>query len=90
MATIHCPCGDKFGDGEIPCPHLYAMIPDTAMEELVESRLSSACKAGDVATDQMYSALQSLGIRAYRCPGCGRMLIFWYGVDKPAQAYRAE
>ncbi len=66
------------------------MVPDTSLEELVETKLSSTCKAGDAAHEQMYAAVQSPSVSAYRCPRCGRMLIFWNGLDKPAQAYRAE
>ena len=89
MATIHCPCGNTFGDGEIPSSYLFAMIPDTALEELVEGHLASACK-GDAVADEMYSSIQSVSIPAYRCPHCGRMLLFWEGLDKPARSYREE
>ena len=42
MGSIHCLCGRDFTDGAIPCPHLYTVIPDTGLEELVNKLLSNA------------------------------------------------
>jgi hypothetical protein len=90
MGTILCACGHAFSDGEIPCPHLYLLIPDSAIENLVEHHLLPACGAGEDAGLHMGHAITSKGIPTYQCPKCGRLLVFTNGLDQPAQGYRPE
>lgn len=90
MGSIHCSCGKMFGVGEIPCPHEYILIADAALEELVENRLLPACAAVENREGMLYSALRAVSVSGYRCPHCGRMLIFWKGINGPAMIYHPE
>ena len=89
MATIHCPGGHSFSDGEIPSPYAYTLISEGNLEVAVEAIVAGIAAGGNVG-DQVDAFIRSNGSSTYICPECGRILVFEKGLENPATSYRRE
>jgi hypothetical protein len=89
MGTIHCRCGEVFSDAEIPNPLEFHLIPDIRIEALTAAIEEAVRRGEDVETRVGYLLL-SHGVTTYQCPHCGRLLVFWDGLDQPARSYNPE
>jgi hypothetical protein len=89
MSTIHCPGGHSFSDNEIPSNISFHLIPDTATEPLVTSIVDTVRKHIDPESVITHQVLAS-SIDTYKCPHCGRLLVFWNGLDGRATSYKTE
>jgi acetone carboxylase gamma subunit len=89
MSTFRCRCGKTFADTEIPCAYEYSLVPDTAFERLTEA-IIQACQPRNDAEAQVPFLLSSAGIPVYRCPHCGRLLVFWDGLQRVPLFYQPE
>ena len=89
MGNIHCPCGNIFSDGEIPCPHEYSLVPNMVMEELTNTVIETVRRGEDVGANVAY-LIMTHGATSYKCPVCGRLLVFWNGITNPAQSFKPE
>ena len=85
LALIVCPCGERISDADVPNPHLYHLLSDSRMEEVVMELQASG--GDDVALDFI---ITSHSRSTYECPRCHRLLIFWDGLDRPAASYVRE
>ena len=89
MATIRCRCGGMFSNGAIPCAYEYHALPDVAIEGLVDKIIILAGEAEDVVTEIVYS-LVSAATYFYKCPHCGRLIVFWDGLENIPSFYEPE
>jgi hypothetical protein len=86
VGTIHCKCGHSFSDGEIPCPYEFHLLHDPAIENLTEKLIDLARNAGDPPVDVAYT-LTDAAIYTYKCPYCGRLIVFWEGLQNRGTFY---
>ena len=89
MATIKCICGDSFSDGSIPNEFEYNLVPDVSVERLVADVQEIVVEGEDVDVRIGYKIMTS-GPTVYKCPSCGRLLVFWDGIDTPSTSYAPE
>ncbi len=89
MSTFRCRCGKTFADTEIPCPHAYSLVADTAVERLTEA-IIQACQQGDDAEARVVFLLGTGGTSVYQCPHCGRLLVFWDGLQRVPVFYQPD
>lgn len=75
MATIRCPCGHSFSDGEIPSPYLSYLIADRDIEALVSAVIEAVRLGEDVETRVGY-LMTTAGADVYQCSVCRRLLVF--------------
>ena len=89
VATINCPCGHAFLDGEIPSPYAWTLISDVNRERALDEILNKA-KAGQDIEAQAEVILASYGLTVYLCPNCKRLLVFKNGIDNFSDSYLRE
>ena len=89
MGTIHCPGGHSFSDADVPSPHEFVLVPDTAIEGTVKNILETVGAGEDIEARVTFGIL-SAGHVTYRCPICGRLLVFWNGILERATSYVRE
>lgn len=78
-----------FYDGEIPSPHEFILMADAKIENLTEA-VRQLCEQGGDLVAAVKVLLNSNGATTYKCPECGRLLVFEEGLDKAARSYRPE
>lgn len=88
MSTINCGCGESFSDAEIPSPHLYHVIPDLALGDVVRRMIELARGAGD--TTAIFSELEDASTAVYKCPHCGRLLVYDESEQRATKVYARE
>lgn len=77
MAKFRCVCATIIQtSGEIPNPLEWKMMSDSKFEAF----------DGLVDAEEIYRACDSF----FRCPTCGRLWVFWNGVDEEPQCYAPE
>lgn len=89
MATITCPGGHSFSDGQIPSPYAWTLISDANLESALD-RIIDRAKAGKDVEAQTGVIMNAYGYPAYICPECERLLVFDKGIENPATSYRRE
>lgn len=89
MGTIHCPGGHEFSDGAIPDHNLYQLIIDEKIDDIVAS-VANLKNEGDKFIDQVGMLITSASVPVYKCPICGRLLVFENGYGDPATSYKKE
>ena len=89
MPSIHCPGGHSFSDGGIPSPYGFLMISEEKEEPLVDSIMETIEQGDDVEAKISY-LLPHHAVRAYKCPECGRLLLFENGLSEALTSYRPE
>lgn len=72
MPRIACPCGHSMFIGEIPCPFQWNILADDAVDGLLHGGNKMEIIEFGKAADLMF-----------RCPECGRLLIFWNKSEVP-------
>ena len=88
MATIRCRCEKMFSDGGIPCEYEYHLLPDVSLENVVDKEIKLVREAKDEA--DVGFAILSASKHLYKCPYCGRLIVFWDGLDQQGQFYKPE
>jgi len=88
MATIRCRCGGMFSDGSIPCEEEYHLLPDVAFESVVDKVITLAKGSEDDA--EVGYAISSAAKLVYKCPHCGRLIVFWDGLEHQPLFYKPE
>jgi len=88
MATVRCRCGGMFSDGSIPCEEQYHLLPDVALEGVVDRVITFAREAKDEA--EVFYAVRSAATLVYKCPDCGRLIVFWDGLSHVPRFYKPE
>lgn len=77
MAKFRCVCDTIIQtSGAVPNELEWKMISDVQFDGF----------AGLVDAEEIYLAARS----AFLCPTCGRLWIYWNGMDQPPQCYRPE
>lgn len=89
MATINCPGGHTFSDGELPSPYGWTLISDANLERALDAIIGQA-KADEDVDAQAEVIMGSHGLTTYKCPECGRLIVFENGIENPAASYRRE
>jgi hypothetical protein len=90
MATITCPAGHSFSDGQIPSPYEWVLISDENIGRTTDKIIELTRAGADDVEAWAEVVIRSYGYPAYICPECGRLLVFEDGIDKPAASYRRE
>ena len=92
MARIGCNCGEAFSTSASPCRYQFRLIPDTALEDLVENGLMTACDEKDRSERVllMYHAISVAGPEMFKCPHCGRLIVYWSKDNPVGQSYAPE
>jgi len=65
------------------------IVPDVRIEGLSNAILDAIKREGDLEAEIPF-LLATAGPTAYKCPRCGRLLVFEDGIDKPYKSYLAE
>jgi predicted RNA-binding Zn-ribbon protein involved in translation (DUF1610 family) len=89
LANIRCPCGEVFSDAEVPSPHLFHLIPNEKVEGLVRE-IREIEKKGEDVEARIGFVLMSTGRDVYKCPKCGRLLVFEGGGRELASSYSPD
>lgn len=77
MAKWLCACGAQIqSSGPIPNPAEWLLISDLDFDAFT----------GTVAAEDVYASMS----HAFRCGECGRLHVFWAGLDADPTIYRAE
>ena len=76
MPSMLCTCGHRISYGEIPCPHQWLIISDTAFDQF----------SGNVDAEKVYKSM----LPVLKCTSCERLWIFWEGFGMPASAYKPD
>jgi hypothetical protein len=77
VAKSRCVCATIIQmSGEIPNGLEWKILSDVDFD-----RFEGLADAEDI-----YSASKSM----FRCPTCGRLWVFWDGIDRPPQCYKPE
>lgn len=88
MATIHCRCGEIFSDGSIPCEYEYHLLPNVAIDSLAD-QVSMLAREGEDPADINFAILRA-ATHLYKCPHCGRLIVFWDGLEYEPRFYKPE
>ena len=89
MGKVHCPGGHTFSDNGFPCPCEYFLISEPAVEKLAADIMQDV-EVGEDVDLRIQVLISEAGPTAYKCPECGRLLVFWQGTDKTAQSFIPE
>ena len=89
MANISCPGGHSFSDADFPSDIEGVLIPDTAIEGLVAQLTKLKDLSDDFEAAAGYAIMTS-GSTTYKCPTCGRLLVFRNGITEPGDSYLPE
>ncbi|HEX6639492.1 MAG TPA: hypothetical protein VF215_00190 [Thermoanaerobaculia bacterium] len=65
------------------------MIAAVEIEAIVE-RVMATVEAGEDVEARVGYVVATGGPTTYVCPICGRLLVFWNGIEKKATFYRKE
>jgi hypothetical protein len=77
MARFNCFCGTTLRtSGEIPNPIEWKLLSDTAFDRF----------SGLIDVETIYREASSMFV----CPTCGRLWVYWDGIDKRPSCYRNE
>jgi predicted RNA-binding Zn-ribbon protein involved in translation (DUF1610 family) len=77
MAKIKCFCGTTLSlSGEIPNPIEWKLVSDKAFDRF----------SGSTEVEVIYRLARSMFV----CPTCGRLWVYWDGIDKRPSCYRSE
>jgi hypothetical protein len=76
MPKLVCKCNYVIGLSDIPSPHQFLMISDTDYDK-INKRLDRA-------------TLYQMMTLVVKCPNCGRLHVFWEGVDTPQSIYNED
>lgn len=90
MGQVRCICGSVLYDGDIPCPFEYDMLSNDSIDDVVAD-IGTILKqtSADRVMDAQLRILAASTV-VYKCPACGRLLVFWDGLEKPFVSYLPE
>jgi hypothetical protein len=88
MGQISCN-GHSFSDGLIPCPYGWKLVSDEKFDAVLNEIVELSKVSCDLELDVVEPFIKH-GHQAYICPHCGRLLIFFDGLDNPATIFRRE
>jgi len=89
VGTITCPGGHTFADAQGPSRILYWVIPDVDLDAIAKDMATKHQGSEDPGTDAAFE-VTSRGFPTYKCPVCGRILVFHKGLDGPADSFVPE
>ena len=89
MGSIYCLGGHSFSYGLIPDQREYYLVPDLIIEELV-SKLIATVRANEDVEARVGYLITSSGTTTYKCPICGRLIVFWGEDFKAGKSYKLE
>jgi hypothetical protein len=86
MGQISCN-GHSFSDSLIPCPYGWKLVSDEKFD-LVLDEIVQLVKVSSDFNLEIIDPFVKHGHQAYICPHCGRLLVFFNGIDKPATIFQ--
>jgi hypothetical protein len=89
VATIHCRCGRIFSDASIPCNEEYHLLSDVTFDDVCKDVIRLVNEDRDVEVDVGYAILNASKY-VYKCPYCGRLIVFWDGLEQKPRFYKPE
>jgi hypothetical protein len=76
VAKFLCECGETIRtSGDIPHPHEWLLFADQAISD----------EAWEGPFSDLYN---TIAIHAFKCPTCGRLWVFWNGIQERPQCYK--